>query len=130
MISPPPTCWPEKTLTPRYFGFESRPLRLDPSPFLCAMSVVSVVSTFAIGWAKSEYGKDTGRSLCWRQGRARGRRQTKLCNQPNHGRTRGGDHSTLFLSRRRASRRRGALAGRRLGAGCGPLYRGLLAGGR
>ena len=34
MISPPFTSWPAKTLTPRHFGLESRPFRLDPSPFL------------------------------------------------------------------------------------------------
>src|SRR5262249_57823179 len=38
MISPPPTRWPANTLTPSIFGFESRPLRLEPSPFLCAIS--------------------------------------------------------------------------------------------
>src|SRR5262245_30396978 len=29
--------WPAYTFTPRCFGFESRPLRLEPWPFLCAM---------------------------------------------------------------------------------------------
>src|SRR5262245_47688909 len=38
MISPPVTVWPANTLTPRYFGLESRPLRLEPRPFLCAMA--------------------------------------------------------------------------------------------
>src|SRR5918995_240853 len=38
MISPPVTVWPAKTFTPRYFGFESRPLRLEPRPFLCAIA--------------------------------------------------------------------------------------------
>src|SRR5512133_1756779 len=38
MISPPSTVWPENTFTPSIFGFESRPLRLDPSPFLCAIA--------------------------------------------------------------------------------------------
>src|SRR3954447_2732755 len=37
MISPPVTTWPAKTFTPRCCGFESRPLRLEPRPFLCAM---------------------------------------------------------------------------------------------
>src|SRR6476620_6011137 len=37
MISPPLTCSPAKTLTPSMFGFDSRPLRLEPRPFLCAM---------------------------------------------------------------------------------------------
>src|SRR4051794_37454522 len=37
MISPPVTVWPAKTFTPRNLGLESRPLRLEPSPFLCAM---------------------------------------------------------------------------------------------
>src|SRR6185437_12844604 len=34
MISPPVTAWPANTFTPRRLAFESRPLRLDPSPFL------------------------------------------------------------------------------------------------
>src|SRR5436305_14240677 len=37
MISPPLTLCPAKTLTPRRLAFESRPLREDPSPFLCAI---------------------------------------------------------------------------------------------
>src|SRR4051794_4085893 len=37
MISPPVTVWPANTLTPRRFALESRPLRLEPRPFLCAM---------------------------------------------------------------------------------------------
>src|SRR6478735_9349584 len=38
MISPPVTVWPAKTFTPRRFALESRPLRLEPRPFLCAIS--------------------------------------------------------------------------------------------
>src|SRR5438132_13483088 len=38
MISPPETLWPANTFTPSIFGFESRPFRLDPSPFLCAIA--------------------------------------------------------------------------------------------
>src|SRR5215218_6560092 len=37
MISPPVTLWPAKTFTPRRLAFESRPLREEPRPFLCAM---------------------------------------------------------------------------------------------
>src|ERR687886_2212736 len=37
MISPPVTVCPAKTFTPRNLGLESRPLRLEPRPFLCAM---------------------------------------------------------------------------------------------
>src|SRR3954447_5979823 len=37
MISPPVTVWPANTLTPRRFAWKSRPLRLEPRPFLCAM---------------------------------------------------------------------------------------------
>src|SRR4051794_29465505 len=40
MISPPVTVWPAKTLTPRRCALESRPLRLNPSPFLCAIFAV------------------------------------------------------------------------------------------
>src|SRR4051794_39201500 len=38
MISPPVTCWPAKTFTPRRLALESRPLRDEPRPFLCAIS--------------------------------------------------------------------------------------------
>src|SRR3954464_4039854 len=38
MISPPVTTSPAKTFTPRRLALESRPLRLEPRPFLCAMS--------------------------------------------------------------------------------------------
>src|SRR5919107_1900362 len=37
MISPPVTVSPAKTFTPRRLALESRPLRLEPRPFLCAM---------------------------------------------------------------------------------------------
>src|ERR1044071_8905013 len=38
MISPPVTDWPANTFTPRRLAFESRPLRLEPRPFLCAIA--------------------------------------------------------------------------------------------
>src|ERR1700750_3240463 len=38
MISPPVTVCPANTFTPRRLALESRPLRLEPSPFLCAIS--------------------------------------------------------------------------------------------
>src|SRR5919198_2242628 len=50
MISPPVTTCPANTFTPRRLALESRPLRLDPRPFLCAI----------------------GRSLLLRAGRALG----------------------------------------------------------
>jgi hypothetical protein len=31
------TTWPAKIFTPSIYGFESRPLRDEPSPFLCAI---------------------------------------------------------------------------------------------
>src|SRR4051794_23676982 len=37
MISPAFTTWPPKRFTPRRCAFESRPLREDEAPFLCAM---------------------------------------------------------------------------------------------
>src|SRR4051794_1662151 len=40
MISPAPTSWPPKRLTPSRWALESRPLRLDDAPFLCAISVL------------------------------------------------------------------------------------------
>src|SRR5450631_1290607 len=38
MISPALTCCPPNRLTPRRWALESRPLRLDDAPFLCATS--------------------------------------------------------------------------------------------
>src|SRR3954451_20762847 len=38
MISPPVTTSPANTFTPRRWAFESRPLREEPRPFLCAMA--------------------------------------------------------------------------------------------
>src|SRR3954452_18627928 len=38
MISPALTTWPPKRLKPRRWALESRPLRDDEAPFLCAMS--------------------------------------------------------------------------------------------
>src|SRR5215204_6331552 len=43
MISPPDTSSPANTLTPSRFALESRPLRLEPSPFLCAMSSLTLL---------------------------------------------------------------------------------------
>src|SRR5436305_2984921 len=40
MISPPLTVCPANRFTPRRLAFESRPLREDPSPFLCAILVL------------------------------------------------------------------------------------------
>src|SRR4051812_45033715 len=37
MISPALTTWPPKRLTPRCCALESRPLRVELAPFLCAM---------------------------------------------------------------------------------------------
>src|SRR3954468_1141418 len=38
MISPPVTAWPANTFTPRRWALESRPLRDEPRPFLCAIA--------------------------------------------------------------------------------------------
>src|ERR1043165_4936656 len=38
-IEPAVTAWPANRLTPRIFGSESRPLRVEPCPFLCAMTL-------------------------------------------------------------------------------------------
>src|SRR3954454_13879591 len=43
MIVPDVTPWPSKTLTPSILGAESRPFLDDPSPFLCAISVLFLV---------------------------------------------------------------------------------------
>jgi len=37
MISPAFTGWPPNRFTPSRCAFESRPLRLDDAPFLCAI---------------------------------------------------------------------------------------------
>src|SRR3954447_9934666 len=44
MISPPVTTSPAKTFTPRRLALESRPLRLEPRPFLCAIAAVLLAS--------------------------------------------------------------------------------------
>src|SRR5690606_27947733 len=38
MMLPASMAWPPYIFTPRYFGLESRPLREEPTPFLCAMA--------------------------------------------------------------------------------------------
>src|ERR1700759_4733836 len=38
MISPALTTWPPNRFTPRRWALESRPLRVDDAPFLCAMT--------------------------------------------------------------------------------------------
>src|SRR3954452_2327753 len=43
MISPAPTIWPPKRLTPRRWALESRPLRVEDAPFLCAMRAACLV---------------------------------------------------------------------------------------
>src|SRR5919112_228657 len=43
MISPALTSWPPKRLTPRRCALESRPLRVEDAPFLCAMSAASAL---------------------------------------------------------------------------------------
>src|SRR3954447_16591526 len=43
MISPAFTTWPPKRFTPRRCAFESRPLRDDEAPFLCAMSASALL---------------------------------------------------------------------------------------
>src|SRR4051812_7291207 len=43
MISPPVTVCPANTFTPRRFALESRPLRLEPRPFLCAISLAPLL---------------------------------------------------------------------------------------
>src|SRR5262245_704649 len=42
MIPPPVATWPAKTFTPRRLAFESRPLREEPRPFLCAIPELSL----------------------------------------------------------------------------------------
>src|ERR1700752_5370410 len=37
-IVPGVTFCPPKRFTPRYWGFESRPLRFEPPPFLCSIA--------------------------------------------------------------------------------------------
>src|SRR6266542_3194624 len=48
MIAPAVTVWPAKTFTPSRCALESRPLREDPPPFLCAI-FVSFVGRFGLG---------------------------------------------------------------------------------
>src|SRR5215204_5610723 len=43
MIIPALTSWPSNILTPSIFGFESRPLREEPRPFLCAIVLLRLL---------------------------------------------------------------------------------------
>src|SRR3954464_15653218 len=52
MISPPVTTWPAKTFTPRRCAWESRPLRLEPSPFLLAILGLLVLGLLLRGGAR------------------------------------------------------------------------------
>src|SRR5580658_4133268 len=61
MISPAFTCWPPKRLTPRRWAFESRPLRLDDAPFLCAISVLLRLRLgLRLGVGVGAFGTDAG----------------------------------------------------------------------
>src|SRR4051794_7337468 len=67
MISPPVTTWPANTFTPRRLGFESRPLRLEPRPFLCAIGGRLLVgllrARLALGLAADRRHPDAGELL-------------------------------------------------------------------
>src|SRR5690606_18751184 len=43
MISPALTSWPPNRFTPRRWALESRPLRVEDAPFLCAISATSAL---------------------------------------------------------------------------------------
>src|SRR5262245_40328999 len=53
-MAPPLTTWPPKLLTPGLLEFESRPLREEPCPFLCAICLtrypISSMRTRSIVW--------------------------------------------------------------------------------
>src|SRR6185369_1878391 len=42
MIEPAGMVWPPNTFTPSIFGWESRPFRVEPPPFFCAMVQISL----------------------------------------------------------------------------------------
>src|SRR2546427_1231482 len=42
MIDPAGMVWPPNTFTPSIFGCESRPFRVEPPPFFCAMVQISL----------------------------------------------------------------------------------------
>src|SRR5438309_7051212 len=63
MIIPAFTVWPSNNFTPRRFAFESRPLREEPRPFLCAIYVpfffaagLRVGAFFAAGFFAGAFG--------------------------------------------------------------------------
>src|SRR4051794_4342319 len=60
MISPPVTDCPAKTLTPRRLALESRPLRLEPRPFLCAILAVLLLLRSRLGPAALRLQLDPG----------------------------------------------------------------------
>src|SRR5215212_6104799 len=45
MIEPAGTDWPPNTFTPSIFGWESRPFRVEPPPFFCAMVQISLMGS-------------------------------------------------------------------------------------
>src|SRR5450755_4750560 len=54
IISPAPTAWPPKRLTPSRWALESRPFRLEDAPFLCAIS--ALLSRAGAGLAGADAG--------------------------------------------------------------------------
>src|SRR5579884_2501303 len=53
MMLPARTCWPPNFLTPRRWAFESRPLRVEPAPFLDAKSWRSKRNIAAIPYQRA-----------------------------------------------------------------------------
>src|SRR3954454_20151067 len=57
MISPAFTTWPPKRLTPSRWALESRPLREDEAPFLCAISASALRAVCAADVADHDVGQ-------------------------------------------------------------------------
>src|SRR3954447_25010078 len=61
MISPALTTWPPKRFTPRRWAFESRPLREELAPFLCAMTrLLSCSECGSAAWGRGARSGDAG----------------------------------------------------------------------
>src|SRR5436305_3602459 len=45
MMEPAGTVWPPNTFTPSILGWESRPFRVEPPPFFCAMVQISLMGS-------------------------------------------------------------------------------------
>src|SRR6186997_1598986 len=98
MIIPAFTSWPANIFTPSIFGLESRPLREEPSPFLCAICVRLLRRGGLLRC--SRLGRGLRRRLRLRLSRRRLRRRLRLFRRGGLGLRRSCRSSRLLADRR------------------------------